>query len=1373
MGTSDESKRARENEKHRPAPKRRRKWLRGLIIVLALLVVLIAAAPYIASTRVVVDWGLGMANDTIRGTVGVESVSLSWFGPCRVAGIRLADPNGREVVSVREVATSSGLWALATAWSDLGRIDVQGPRVVLYRRADGQFSLMEAVRLREPAEEEAEPSEPPELHGRIIVTGGSVRLVEADGREYDVPDFGGDVTLATLDRIEGKAAVTPAGGGTIHVKISLQDLLAAGAGQGKKLGAAVSVTTDGAVDLEPVGRFAAPDSGLKGKVAVKLSADVDGKGTRGTASVNVTGLAAAVTAGRPGEPVKLTLGGTFASNAKEEMSGEARLGGDCGTAQCTFSYAAGAGAAPTVEQVIAAVLSGEKLSLPAARLDANGQLDLARLFRAVPALAHIRKDVQVTGGTLAVRDIAVRGGDQPFARGGLTLTGLTARRGEADIQWQPISLTFDAALVPDQGLHLRDASVRSEFATLDANGTPKDLKASSVVQLAALHARLGEVFELGDLEFAGSAGVSLAVSVRDANTAAFGYEAKAAGLRFAQGGSAVASSSASMSGTGAIRGVRDHPAVTTSGQMTLAGLVMDGNALSDRPIAAKWTDVTYAASAKELAVAAADVTGGPVTASIQSLAASFGEKLRLAGTVTVGADLARCMDLAARLGDGNRPADVTGTLAWSGKAAQDAKEISLTGSGSLTGLVVGTGKRAARLAPIELRQSARIDTAAETVRLETFHVGGDALTVTAAGTVAGFRTDPNAAVAVTYGGDVGKLAAIAQALSAPPKDPNAPAPPTLAGTLSGTADVHRTPGEGVLATSGDLKIDGLAIDGNALGDRPITAKWNGVRFTARTGELRVPLATLTGDPAAAEVKGLVARLGEQLRLDGTVDVSADLARVAAVAAALGGKAQPMDLAGALSWSGKATGANGTISVTGGGDVKDFVVGPKGKSVRIDPMTFAQSVQIDPNKETIRIASFDANSNVLSLTAKGTVERYRTEQNLNITGHYTGKWADLTTLLHALSPNSTDIVLTGKLDSVFTLTGPASKPKLTPAYREMGANAGVGWASAKAMGFELGQADLPFALADGRVVLPKRSIPASGGQINLDGNVDLRGEAPVLNIPPRTALLDNVAINKKIAQELLSRFNPIFGQLVEIDGNVTLVTEGLALPLGEAIKTQGAGKGRLDLSAMNVRPGGLMAALLKLGGLSPDETHRLEVSPVDFRIEKGAIHYDNFTLTFDKTFPLVFSGAARFDDGLDLRVGVPVRAALLQRLGVRGPVAEYAKYLENARIAVPLVGTRTEPRLDLSSVDPKPLVEKAAEGLLKDKGKGILENLLDREKGGKDGKDKPGLSLPGLLGGGKQAPSTRPGPKDPNQPKKPEDRLIEGLFDALGGDKKNK
>ncbi len=1174
----------------------RRRWLRRLIALLLLLIALVAAAPYLLSTDAAVGLVTALINDRIHGRISVDELSLAWFSPCRVRGIRVTDRADREVLRIKSIRLAGGLAERIASGPAFGQIQVDSPSVVIHQAADGRISLVEALSPRERRarddDDDDDDDRPPNPKGRVAVRDASLLIVRPDGRRYELPGIHCDIDLTPEANLAGRAVVNFAEEGAMSVDFQVDKPLASRAVRTDWPSGALHVRTFHPVKLAPVGRFALDEPNLDGNVLVTADVWLQGGKVRGDFDIQAVSLRADRGERKEITPVDLRLKGTVTATS-EEIEGSCGLAGECGRLDGGFRYVFGH-QPPDVsgEQVVAALLTGEKLALGGFALDANGQIDLPKLARAVPALLGIRPDVAVTSGTLTMKGVSLRGGERPGARGDVRLTGLVAERGGRTMRWQPILVKFDAEIVPGEGLRVRQTRVRADFATLDANGTPRDLKAVYTADLAKLRRRLGEVFDLGDLALAGGAAGSLNLSVPDRRRGSFRFAATLEALEYSQGKRKLEAKVASLTGGGTV----------------------------ERP----------------------DPNAATVITADYSLAAD--------------------------------------------------DELALKGS--------------ARAEPSR----------------------------------GAFQTD-----ATVERGVLGGLIRKAKGMGAE-------IPVAVAGELTGSVSLRRDSAAGPLVSSGGLIVRNLLLDGNSVGKEPLRASWTDVRYAPQARELAVKEATLTGEPASVLVKDLSAGLGKELQLAGSVRLTADLARCAAVAARFRREEKPLEIAGRLTWSGTAGRAtDGSVALAGSGSVAGFVVGSGEKAVRVEPLAFSQAASLDAAREAIEVESFRVDCDLLALRAAGTVRRYRTERLLAITGHYKGDWRRLLAVAHRLAPDTRELALAGPVESDFRLTGPASRPKLRPVFRDLRGEAGLGWASASYAGFSLGEAKLPVRLTDGRIeVLPVTAVDASGGKLRLGGVVDLGPDLPILRLPGETVVLENVPVNREVAEKLLSRFNPIFGRLVSLEGRVTMSVRDVSLPLGEEIKKSGTASGRLDLSGMRARPGGLLTTLLALGGIGEEKAQVMEVGGVDFLVRNGAVHYDDFTVIFDKTFDLKFRGAVRFDDELDLAVSVPVRSALLRRFGVRGRVDDYARLLEGARVEFPILGTRLSPKPDLAQVDVRPLVKKAMEALLKGEAGKLLDGLLKRRGG-----DRPGP---------RQVPPDKPTTKP--APKKPEEEVLEGVFDLL-------
>ena len=587
------------------------------------------------------------------------------------------------------------------------------------------------------------------------------------------------------------------------------------------------------------------------------------------------------------------------------------------------------------------------------------------------------------------------------------------------------------------------------------------------------------------------------------------------------------------------------------------------------------------------------------------------------------------------------------------------------------------------------------------------------------------------------------------------------------GMVAGNLSVSRGSADAPLASSGRLDVSDLRRWGEPISRQGVSLEWKDVRFARQLQALSGASAKLTSAEAVAAVTGLRATFGEDFTLDGDVSATADLYRTIDAVAKITRRAgapepkKPMELFGELTWRGSARSDAGGVTLAGSGRVDNFQVGSGEDAVKENQVRFEDhAIRIDHRREEVVTRRLGVNSELLTVTVNegGTIRRYKTEKILDITGHYDGDWKRLTALLHQFVPATVDLVdVAGTTGGDFRITGPANEPKLTPVFRDMSGDTAVGWASANVAGFALGGAKFQPALSDARVKVPVTDISAPGGRIRLGGAVDMREDVPVLELPGNTVILDRLRINPEVGRKLLSRFNPIFGNLVSLEGAITLeTTKEIRLPLKGGGKFRGSGSGRLDLTGMRLQPAGLLAELLVFGGIAAGQSQPVEIGSVDFTIENDRIAYEDFTVKFGDQFDMKFYGSVGFDEKLDLTVSIPVRSALLERYGVKGPLLDYARALEGMRVPIPITGTRLKPSYNLPRETVQRLAAKAIETLLKEEAQKRLKDLI-KPKG--DDKDKP--------------PAPEGKPPATTRPTTPQDILLKGIFDILDDVSKQK
>lgn len=93
----------------------KRKWFKVtscFFLLIFLLSSLVITIPSLVSTQ----WGkeklLDFLNERIPGKIEVDSLSLSWFAPQKIEGMRLHDPNAQEILRIESFLTSTSLFEL-------------------------------------------------------------------------------------------------------------------------------------------------------------------------------------------------------------------------------------------------------------------------------------------------------------------------------------------------------------------------------------------------------------------------------------------------------------------------------------------------------------------------------------------------------------------------------------------------------------------------------------------------------------------------------------------------------------------------------------------------------------------------------------------------------------------------------------------------------------------------------------------------------------------------------------------------------------------------------------------------------------------------------------------------------------------------------------------------------------------------------------------------------------------------------------------------------------------------------------------------------------------------------------------------------------
>ncbi|MBP7933601.1 MAG: hypothetical protein KA354_03030 [Phycisphaerae bacterium] len=1132
--------------------KRRRRWLKLVVLLGVLILIIVCCLPYLLSTNAGRRLVVSVADSYLPGSVEMRDLSLSWFGPCRISGLRLHDPEGKEVARADDVVLTEGVWRGITSPSHFEQLSLDTPRVTLFVDEQGQISLLRAIATSEVSPPDQKPSPLPAVTGRLVLRNGSMKVVRPDGRELEVSHVDGDLRLEATSSIAGQLVAQAAEVGTVTGEIDLRELVRDGRFQPWGATGTARLSTPASLSLAGLGQFATGQSHADGSAQVQVRAAFGQGEIKVDTSIELARLLVRLADSSGASPVDVRLSSQLRAT-RESLTGHAALDGQIGDGRvdvtCSWPKQT---EIPSVEDIVSGALAGKAVKWPDFVVEAKSHLDLARLAQAVPALLHIQSQVVVTGGTLDAQRVILRGGEKPSTTGAVTITRLASRRDAQITAWQPISLDWNVHIEPGTGLKVEKLALASDFANLVAKGTPSDLHADIQSNLARLQQQAAQVFNMDGVDLAGGTSGTLDLKRADQERIDLAVTLAGEGIRYRAGKRNLEVGKLS---------------VKKNGYFTLAG--------------SKVTRLTIA--------------------------------------------------------------DAT----WNADGS-----VAGTGSG-WTGVGDGTFE-------VEMKIP-RADLAYVAKRLVDLGVAGAA-------------------------GYAGEAALQARA----------------------SRSSHNAP----VVSEGSAALRNTRLGNEPLLAEDVSLSWSGLSIAPDGRRFEIKSAELASTPARLAAAAVSLRTDGQPVVEGKVEGNADLARCLAIGSRIAGWDKPPAIAGRLTLSTVSQGSADGANLTGNARIDGLAIGAGEKTIREDQVRLAVKAGVNRRQETVTLDQFQMDSRMIAVKMTGTISDYARTCLLDLKGSYQASWEPISSLLHELAPATADkVTLAGASESRFTVTGTANQPQVTPTYRDASATGEVSWVSADVCGVQVGKALLTPAFKQGQLTVPVSAIPAAGGQVHLGGGVDFRPATPVLSLGPELQLLESVRITPEMGRQLLSRVNPIFGSMTRVEGTVSLITRNIQLPLGEAIKTGGSGQGRLDLQNLKVQPAGFMMVLLDLGGLTGGDNYTVQVSGVDFHLKNGRLHYDKFAMTFGPDFDLRFRGSVGFDETLDLAVSLPIRAALLQKLGVAGPTAEYARRLEKVRVEIPVVGTRLQPRMDLSQIDMKPLIEEAARSAVSQGADSLLKDLM--------------------------------------------------------------
>ena len=193
-----------------------KRWLRRLLVGLGVLAALLVAAvlatvAFVSSApgaRYVARRVGALADDQLAGTVSFRSLRLSGALAIEITDLRIDDPDGHEVLSVKRLTARLSPAALVHHVVDVTSLEISRPRLDIAKEGDGTTTLSRALAARHP--------KPPEPPGPPLAWTIRVAALALSGGAFAMRDSPGGEPTVALENLalnaSGEKAPTSAAG---------------------------------------------------------------------------------------------------------------------------------------------------------------------------------------------------------------------------------------------------------------------------------------------------------------------------------------------------------------------------------------------------------------------------------------------------------------------------------------------------------------------------------------------------------------------------------------------------------------------------------------------------------------------------------------------------------------------------------------------------------------------------------------------------------------------------------------------------------------------------------------------------------------------------------------------------------------------------------------------------------------------------------------------------------------------------------------------------------------------------------------------------------------------------------------------------------
>lgn len=374
-----------------------------------------------------------------------------------------------------------------------------------------------------------------------------------------------------------------------------------------------------------------------------------------------------------------------------------------------------------------------------------------------------------------------------------------------------------------------------------------------------------------------------------------------------------------------------------------------------------------------------------------------------------------------------------------------------------------------------------------------------------------------------------------------------------------------------------------------------------------------------------------------------------------------------------------------------------------------------------NAETgaLTLSPTDLASDWIAYAGNVTMDPKQSDTMLTVDGRYTYDAAKVTQRLQPWINNW--VALEGQKTEGLIVKMMNAKEG-TPALAALNVETQLGWDKAKAVGLNIGPAEVPVKIQNG-LLQTSSSIPVNKGKVDFDLSADLSVNPLVIRQKPGN-VLTNVDITPEMYQGWLQYVTPILAQATSAEGELSLTLDRAEFVPSDMKRQNVAGKVTIHRAAIG--PGPLSSSILQLvqyinairkgdvaaassaiplagnvlntlapGALPPgalpgtapaaaapapqlgNQWLQLKEQNIEFLVQDGNVIHRDFIMQVGDV-QVKSSGMVSIDGNVEMMLSVPVQEDWIKQQA-------YLQPLSGKSIDIPVRGTLNQPQVDWRAI----------------------------------------------------------------------------------------